>query len=58
MLVASSLEDVMIRISSTYLEKKMHERQVLSAVRSSLSMYVMASRPERLDPIGKPEVCL
>lgn len=54
-----SLEDVIIRMSSTYLETNMHdELQMLSSVPSNLSMYVMACKPEKIDPMGSSEVSL
>lgn len=56
--LAFSWDEVSMSMSSTYLVKKTHEWQALSALRSSRSMYVIASRPERLDPIGRPEHCL
>lgn len=56
MFIASFLEDIVIRIPSTYLVKKVHVFwQVLSAVRFNLSMYMMANG---LDHIGRLDGCL
>ena len=56
--MASLLDDVNMSISSIYLVKNMHDRQMDSVQCSSWSIYEMASMPNILDPMGSPVICL